>query len=392
MSFTNNIKKEYFLFIVILLAHSLFTIFLHNSIDPVHYIPQNFFVLELIEKRMIIPFEILFLLDMGNMVILWLIGKKVFHSKFSLIPPLVYAISPWSSYLVSGGSFYVYLSFLVLVMSYGLFLIKGEKRSTGLILLGSTAVVALYSSFLMMVIIPIIFLSLIISKIYALNIFKNAILILVISMVPLLLLIAVYQMGFKNIISNEIQIFSDPGLINMVNKYQGDARQEGFGRYAKLAENRYIFYLEFILLKISKQFAPSTFFTSQEKLLRFSFTAPIFFGFLMPFFYGFYKVFKSSYLRNVLFISGILVIPSVLSKYIVDLNRLAIFIPVLIFIISFGLSEIFKQKRKNRVYLFVILSIILVLFQLTITVSDINFREKPRFVKYYGENYEIGKQ
>ncbi len=384
--------RTYLIFILIALVHCFLTIFIQNNIDPIHYIAQNFFVLELIGRRIYFPSEALYFFDLGNLILIWLIGRSFFTKNASLIPPLVYAISPWSNYLVSGESFYVYLSFLVLVMSYGLFLIKSEKNSIGLILLGSTAVIALYSSFLMIVTIPVIFLLLIVSKNYSFSILKKAILIIVISTLPLFFLIYFHQVGFKNILSNEIQIFSDPGLINMVNKYQGDARQEGFGIFAKLAENKYIFYPEFILLKFTKQFTPSTFFTSQEKLLSFSFTSPIFFGFLLPFFYGLYKILKSPFLRKILIISSVLVIPSILSKHIVDLNRLVIFSPVVILIISYGLIEIYKQRKDRRIYLFLVLTISLVVLQLIVSLSDIHLREKARFVKYHGENYEIEKQ
>lgn len=208
---------------------------------------------------------------------------------------------------------------------------------------------------------------------------------------PLFFLILSNQVGFRNILNEEVKIFSDPGLINTVNSYQGAAKEEGLGILARISENRYIFSAEYILLKYIKSLTPATFFTSQEKLLGFSFSPPIYLGFVVPFFYGLYQILQFSNIRKILLLSALLIIPSVLAKPMVDLNRLILFLPVVIFVMSYGFIKMIEKKGK-KAYLLLILTIAIIFLQLFVTISDIRFREKDRFIKYYGQNYELGKQ
>lgn len=382
--------KRYSSLIVIILIHELWVIFIQNALFPIHFTPNNLFTFELIGKQVNIPSAILFFLGTGNIILLWLISKRIFAG-FYLIPPIIYAISPWGSYLVVAGSFYIYLSFLLLLACYSILLIRSGRRFVGSILLVGAMLAAMYSSLLLFLVLPVVFILLVVFKITP---FINSKLLisLIILLSPLLFLIYGNKLGFKNIINNEIKIFEDPGLLNMVNSYQGNANQQGFGQLARLSENRYIFFSEYILLKFTKQFVPSTIFTPQEKLLNFSFSPPIYLGFLIPFAFGLYQILKFSNFKKLLFLSTLLVIPSILAKPMVDLNRLFILMPVLILITAYGLILFLKQRQNKILFIFLAISIFLVAFQLLVTLSDIRVREKDRFIKYYGQNYELGKQ
>lgn len=382
--------KNYSLLLTIILIHEFWVIFIQNALFPIHFAPSNLFIFELIGKQVNISSTMLFLLDTGNIILLWLISKRIFAG-FYFIPPIIYAISPWSIYSTVAGSFYVYLSLLILISFYGLILIQSGRRLLGSILFMGAALTAVYSSLLMFLVLPTIFLLLIIFKIDS-HINSKFLVLLIVLLLSLLFLFYGNKAGFRNIISNEIKIFDDPGLLNTVNSYQGAAKEAGFGSLARISENRYIFFTEFVFLKYIKQFTPSTFFTSQEKLLNFSFSPPIYLGFLIPFTFGLFQILKSSSLRKVLFLSTLLVIPSVLAKSIVDLNRLFIFMPILILITAYGLILFLKQRKNKAVFIFLTISIFLVAFQLLVTLFDIQLREKDRFIKYYGTNFELGKQ
>jgi hypothetical protein len=156
---------------------------------------------------------------------------------------------------------------------------------------------------------------------------------------------------------------------------------------ARVSENKYLFSAEDLLLKYTEQLAPATSFTSQAKLLEFSFSSPIFLGFLIPFFYGIYLLLKSSEARKIIFISTLLVIPSVLSQEDVNLNRLVIFMPAVIFIVAYGIIKLTEQRKTKIIY--ILIFSIMVILQLFITASDIKIREKARFIEYYGQNYEV---
>jgi hypothetical protein len=195
------------------------------------------------------------------------------------------------------------------------------------------------------------------------------------------------QIAFKSVLQTEIRAFRDPGLINTVNSYRGEAIEENLGAMARISENKYLFSGEFILLKFIQQLSPPTFFTPQEKLLSFSFSPPIFLGFIIPFFYGIYLLLKTETARKIIITSTLLVIPSVLAKAPVDLNRLVIFMPVILFVIAYGLIKLMQQKNNKLIYITILT--ILVIFQMLVTFSDIKNRERNRFEKYYGQNYEV---
>lgn len=384
--------KEYSVIIGIILIHQLWVIFIQNFLYPIHFAPHNFFIFGLIGKEATIsPLE-LSLLNVGNIVIIWLISRRIFTNMFSLVPSLIYVISPWSSYLLIAGSFYIYLSFLILLFSYGLLLIKSDQKYWGTILVLVTATIASYSSVLLSILLPFVIILIIIFGVISFNRLKKIGILLIILILPLLFSIFNNRLNFNNIFNSEITIFSDPGLLNTVNSYQGAARQDNLGGLAKISENKYIFFTEFVLIKYIKQLVPSTYFTSQEKLLNFSFSPPIYLGFLIPFVFGLYIIFNKTTLRKVIFLSSLLVIPSVLAKQAVDLNRLLIFAPVIIFIISYGLSALYKRRKDKVAGVFLIITLFLVAFQLLVVLSDIQIREKNRYIKYFGENYGINKQ
>lgn len=382
--------KQLSIFAGIFLLHQLILTFLYVELFPIHFSPKSLFFPDLIGRNMFIPYQLLLLFETGNLILLWLIGRRIF-GKYPFLLPLIYTVSPWSSYLLVGESLYILLLFLLLVGFWGLLLIK-TRRILATILM-SVAILGLgYSSLSLLILLPFIFL-LPIFKVITFKDVKFAFAIIIILIFPLLFLIQKNTIGFTNILNNEVKVFSDPGILNMINNYQGAAQKIGLGNLAKISENKYLFTIENILIKYTKQLVPSTYFTSQEKLLNFSFTPPIFIGFLIPFLFGLYSLLHSPFLRKAIFLSSILVVPSVLSGQKVDLNRLIIFAPVVMIVISFGIIELIKTKKKIH-YPFLVLTLILIIFQSLVVISDIDLREKARFSKFYEfeRNFEVGKQ
>ena len=374
---------------LILFIHLVLVFFIYQALSPIHFTPLGLFFLELLSKVLYIPTWVLFVLDVGNLFLLWLISRKIFR-EYSLLVPLIYAISPWSSYLVVAASFHIYLLFLLLIGCYGLLIIK-TRKILGTFFVSGSIIGLTYSSLPLSLLLPLILL-IPIFKIVSISYLKYAFVAVVILLLPLFFMIFGNYVGYKNILNNEVKVLSDPGLLNMVNDYQGIAQQRGLGSLAKISENKYLFSFEKILLKYLKQLTLANYFTSQEKLLNFSFTPPIFLGFLIPFIYGLLQLLKQH--KRIFFLSTFLVMPSVFSRYLVDLNRLIIFFPVVIVIISYGLIELIKQKKKKTMRILLYLTLFLIVFQSMVTLFDISIREKDRFTKYYEfeKNYEVGKQ
>jgi hypothetical protein len=347
-----------------------------------HYLAKNLFFAELVNKTLTLPTFAFFLLFIINGFLIWLIGKKLFDKKYQIFPILAYLFSPWFYYLALGHSYYFYLLSPILLGIYGIIELEksGGKRGNILTLVGLT--IAVYSSLLSIIFLPIL---LILKKF---RIFLWTILLLL----PLLIIAYGNKLAFKNTLNRELLVFSDPGIVNTANRFQGAAAESGLKPLARLSENKYIFYSEYFLLKYTDQLVPVTFFTPQYRLLGFSFTPPIFLGLLIPFLYGLYTLILKSNTRKFLLISTILTIPSVIGKDLVSLNRLILFSPVIVFIIISGLIHIFKLENKKLSRILFISTIFLVIFQLFITLGDIKMREKLRFESYFGNNYEMVEQ
>lgn len=378
-----KVLKNCSFLLCLIIIHALLTVYIKGILHPVHYAPQSLFSPQLLGQKIPVPYELILVLDSGNLVLFTLIGKH-FFKKFALLPSLIYALIPWSSYLTAANSLYIYLLFLILCTLYGLILIESRKIQ-GSILIISGILLAIYSSIHLLLILPILLSLAIGLKVIRLKDLKFSLAIAMILVIPLLFVISLNRATAKNILVDEIKIFSDPGLLNMVNEFQGAAKQEGFGILAKISENKYIFQTEYLFLKYAKQIIPSSYFTSQEKLLNFSFSPPLYLGLLIPFLYGLYNCLKSRVFRKMLFLATLLVIPSLLSKQTVDLNRLVLFLPVIILLVSDGFLNLLGHRK--RILLWITLT--LVIFQFLVTLSDLQLREKTRFIKYFGQDYEI---
>ena len=383
-------KKEikiYLLLAALLIVHLIFIVFIEKNIYPIHLTLQNFFLLDLMGKTKHLPEAFIYVFELGNVFLLWIIARKKIKGYQALIPSLIYAISPWGAYLTAAGSFYVFLLLLVLVFIYSLILIKEDIKPFGQILFLSSSLVAIYSSVFLLILIPVAICLILVLKIISLKDLKIPTLLFVLLALPLLLFSFKNRANTQNILQNEVSIFADPGHINTVNSFEGEAGQVNMNILGRISENKYVFSGEYLLFKFSEQLVPATFFTSQEKLLDFSFSSPIFLGFLIPFFYGIYLLLKSENTGKIVLISSLLVIPSVLAQEPVNLNRLIIFMPVVIFIISYGIVKLLEQKDKKKVW--ILAFSILVLLQIFITINDIKVREKARFIQYFGQDYEV---
>lgn len=364
------------LFIVIVGLNQILTAILLREIYPIHLQTQKPFFLELMELDFRIPLWIIFIFNPINILLLYFIGRIFFHKKYAFIVSLLFAISPWSVYLTVAGSFYIILLTFILLTVLGILRQKMKLFIAGILL-------SIYSSIIFLIIMPPFFLGLVKFKLLNSEIAKKTITIILILSLPLILLSFSNTAGLKNVYQNQVTIFSDPGLMTAVNNFQGESKKMGLIFLTKLVENRYIYFGEYIALKAFKNITPATFFTPQEKLLKFSFTPPILIGLLIPFLYGLFKIFSSPILIKIFLLSTLLIIPSLLSSGLVDLNRLILFKPVIILITSLGLIKL----SDKRILLYLI--VILILVQLGVTIFDINQREFLRYERYLGTGFEI---
>lgn len=385
--------KNYCPLLAILILIILWQTLILNLIFPIHYIPRNIFFSDLIDHPLTISLWLGYVFGLVDMLLLYAIGKKLFSSGYAFIPVIIFGISPWTAYLLAANSVYPFIVCLILLISYGFLFLNSSKQVLSSVLITVGSVAAFYSSLYMIIIIPLFFIGVVILKIISFNRIKPIILTTVILLLPLVTFMVINFGGVKNIFAQQIAIFADPGVIQGNNAFQGQAQKRGMGLISKIAENKYEHLLRYSVLKILSNLVPAVYFTPQEKLLGFSFSSPIYFGFILPFFYGLYRVLCSGTLRKYLLLSLILIIPSTISQQLVDLNRLFLFIPVLVLLISYGILS-FCYKRGQRLFRFTLYLVLgLIFFQMGVTIFDISAREHQRYLKYYSiTDVEIGRQ
>lgn len=358
---------------------------------PIHYSAQNLLFAELLHRLTYINGITYVLISILCPFLLWQISKYFFKKHFALIPATILVISPWFWYLVLAQSFYIYLFSIILVILYGVLVIRSGRTLPGSVLIVLASTLANYSSPLFLFFVPILFVIFISTKILSIKQLRYTIVAVICLSLPLVLLINKNRSEFKNSFINEVRIFHDPSLLNSINRFQGGAERIGLRSLSRISENKYLFFSEYILLKYGAQLVPETFFTPQYKLLEFSFSPPLLTGLIIPFAYGLYLALKRDNLRKVVVISTILAVPSVLANEMVALNRLILFSPVVILIISYGLINLWEGRKNVVARNFLIVTSFLAIFQMTIMVNDIRFREQKRLIQYFGNQYEISE-
>lgn len=387
------ISRRFYLLLAIFVLIILWQGYILNLVFPVHYNPRHIFFSDLINYPLTISLWLGYMFGFVDMLLLYAIGRKLFSADDALIPAFIFGISPWTAYLLAAGSVSPFLVCLILLIGYGFLLLNSSKQIFGRILIVFGSVAAFYSSLFMIIVMPIFFISAVFLKIVSFNKIKPVILTTVILLIPLAVFMIVNFEGVKNIFAQQITIFADPGVIQGNNVFQGQAQKSGMGLISKIAENKYEHLLRYSVLKILGNLAPATYFTPQEKLLVFSFSPPIYLGLIIPFLYGLYQILCSGILRKYLLLSLTLIIPSVITKQQVDLNRLFIFMPTMVFLISYGLISLYRKKwqKLSRIILYLVLG--LIFFQMAVTIFDVSAREYQRYLKYYPMSYfEIGRQ
>lgn len=378
----NTSLKSLLGFVVIVLLHCLFLLYLYFVISPVYFIPKNLFFFDLIGKQFLVSDGWPIIADIFNLYMLWMISKIFFRDKEVLIPVLIYAISPWTVYLTIAQSAYMFFLSIDLVFFYGLLLIKQKRKVLGLLLLTLSSWIGMYSSFFFLILVPIILIGLIMFKLFDVKDLIPGFKILLLLVIPILIIIAIYHSEFKYVFKKEVSLVNDPGLLNAINNFQGRSRLGGYNRLSKVSENKYLLLGEYFVLKYTTQLIPTNYLTPENKLLGFSFSSPLYFGFLFPLLYGFYNLFKYPEIRKYLLLSSLLTVPSLTSQKNVDLNRLVVFSPIILLVISYGFLQLSSSLKKykgifNRQNVLLIICGIIFL-QFVLTLVDISVHEKQR--------------
>lgn len=241
------------------------------------------------------------LVEFGNIFLLSLLANK--YGKVGVVfITFLYVFSPWTIYLGFAGNVYILLLFLLLFAYY---LHTMAPRSSNIKKVG-------LFGFLLVVV------------------------------------LATYQVFQLN-----DSFIREVGHVNSVNSFRGILENYGLGPLGVLIENRYIYFLRYLLDSILANFSPSTLFTAQEQMFASFVTPPLLVVNLLPFVYGIFALIKGKQTFNykVLLLACI---PSVISFSSPDLIRLILIFPLIALITTIGF--VFMQKSSihrlvNAIYI-----------------------------------------
>ena len=206
---------------------------------------------------------------------------------------------------------------------------------------------------------------------------------------PLLILSLNNPSSFKNSFASDFTITSDIGIINYINDLRGQPTGKIDILINRISENKYLYITKYLIFKGLTNLTPATFFTTQVKLLGFSFVPPVLGAFLIPFLFGSTSFIKKKGSWKYVSFALCLILPSLVSKPWVDLNRLIIFFPVLIYLITLGLGVLIKRKQKAILAIVVFL----LFFQYLVLIFDLELRAGFSSYPFLGSvSFSLGKQ
>lgn len=317
--------------------------------------------------------------DVSNIVLLWLISKKILGGKYALVTTFVYAISPLVLYMGIYESVYLIgISGLNLLVLGFIYLKEKNNISYPLIIVGSLVMLSVglsaYITGLAIILLALIY------KFPDKISTKKLTKILLVLLFVLLVIFIIDPGEIKNEIV-KANPFTEIGLVNSVNQFQGEQMEEGVFLYGRLIENRYTYYARHLFFTTLDHLSPVIYFAPQIKMFGYSFAPPILTGLLIPFLFGVYFLTKKLNRKSLSIILFILIIsiPSILTKQSPDIEKLLLVIPYISIVASYGFK---KSLGKNYSWLkiLMIFSAVLIIGQLLFFLSDVALREHSRYI------------
>ncbi|MDQ5930312.1 MAG: hypothetical protein QG594_2100, partial [Bacteroidota bacterium] len=263
----------------------------------------------------------------------------------------------------------------VLLLAYGLFLIKNNNPRIGFCITSLGIFLTVYLNLLMLPVVILILLAAFKKKIFSRS-YSRSLQIFFVLILPLLIISLMHPVNVSLVMKREISLFREVKLVNSINVFRGESEKLGFPILGKLIENKFTYFGRHVLFNFLTALSPYTYFTQQFPLLGFSFSPPVFLGFLIPSLYYLIAVVKKHKpIFDLLLIAFPLLIPTLLHSYFPDMNSLVIFLPLLLVFISRGIDLLVNDKKN----LLIFIMLILVFFQASTTLYDLSTREPARY-------------
>lgn len=342
-------NRRLFLLPLIIVVGVLLRYFAWNSLSIKSDFTQPL-ILQLLSFPLSISVLVYLAISVGTGLLFYLIGKRI--SLFSgLIATGIYSFSPWFIYTDISQSIYSLGLFAVLLSIFGL--------SEGKTLRGYKYLVAggvILSYIFVFGFIYHLFVLIISYRKERGRLFSGFI-----PLVPLVVLAFYNFEGLKNVLRIELSIFSDIGIINAVNTFQGNLYESGWGSFGKLVLNKFSYYFLLLSDSILRIISPVTYFTAERRMFGFSNLAPLSFILLIPLLFELKNI-LTNFTKTKLVWIGVfltLIIHAVFSVKGIQLEKLILISPFIILLISFSLNDL---KKNKKLFAFVTLLFVATLF------------------------------
>ncbi len=383
------LQKYGFGYILIILIYFLTTGIVLRVFYPLQYDDTTFFISDLFNMPIYIPQFLIQLSSFANVILFFLLGNTFFKGWARFVPSIIYSSSFWTGYLAAGNSVWLYLLFLFLVLFYSLSVSATNLKRANLLFIGSSAAIVLSSLLASTTLLAFMALLFILRPVYLIRLRLSLVVLAIVFALVLVLSFRNYP-SLINLFNNSFTITSDIGIINYVNDLRGQPDTQIDRLINRITENRYVYISSFLIYKFIGNLVPAVYFTAQEKLLNFSFSPPLMVGFLIPFFYGLYKLIITNKLKF-LIAAVSLVLPSFLGLAWVDLNRLFLIFPGIIYLITIGFTGLTEKGKRAKIILY--FALLLIALQYLVVISDINIRDIHRAADLFSKvSFSLGRQ
>lgn len=346
--------------LLLIIAISVFFRYYLVTFLPVELLEQEtLLVFDLLGKELSLPPWFTFLIGIGNLMLIYFIGCRVFNHKIAIIAAFLYAVSPWIFYFEVANSAYILLLFGLLLAFLGFTNLHRGRMFLGLVETVLGLLILLYGSILMWIVVPVLIFGTLRSRYLDYRNIKSVVLVIIFLSFPLLFLGMKNIEGVANIRDKQISFVSDVGLINAVNQFRGEVNESELSYMGRIIENRYIYFTQHLTFNFVEHFAPVVYFTPELRMLGFSFSPPLPVGFLL-----FLKMFEGRWYFAILSSFAL-----VLSMYTYHTERL--FIPLMVGAFTlFYWKKMYLQKKNLFIFAITFLLFVLPLFVSTIFGPD----------------------
>ncbi|MCL4366979.1 glycosyltransferase family 39 protein [Patescibacteria group bacterium] len=360
--------------LLVIILYALFSGLVLNSLYPFHLATESLLVLTILGIAWQIPLWLSYILGFINLLLLWLIVKKVFGYRVALFCSLTYATSPWISYLVVGDSLTTWLLTIWLIIFYGLFCLSHSFWK--IIFLIAGCIMLIFSSVLMWPALCVLLVTLYIKKNSSFLTIQNFHLLTAVSLLTFMALLLTNYSMVKHSLGSQLLIIQNISIVNTVNLLRGEDNQAGIGKLGFILDNKYAYGALYFSSRLLENINPVNYFVSSTNFIRQSNTPPILFGWIIPLILGigvWQKVWKMTR-WSVVFVLCLLT-PSLVSSDGFSINKIGFVSPLLFVTCGVGLERLLSLN-KYRIWFALI--IIAILIQLVFVANDVTLRENVR--------------